>query len=180
MRRVVDILAIAAVAVVLLVPQPSVVAQPALAGDPMELDRLAALEDARYRHPGEIEPALRLADEFLSFMRADWALMTLDEFAGRGDWRVHLLRATARAERLEAKQAIEEAKLGEQACAAAKCPAGDAAKLGLMRAAMQALVDENIDPAKEPQKARNAVSRVLHSAKFKMPAMRPSLPAGKP
>ena len=72
MSRLFDIVALIAVAVVLLVPKPSVVAQPALVGDPLELDRLATLEDARFRHPDDVEPALALADGFLSFMRADW------------------------------------------------------------------------------------------------------------
>ena len=46
MSRIVDLIAVAAVAVVVLLPSGSLVAKPAVVGDKVELDRVAALEDA--------------------------------------------------------------------------------------------------------------------------------------
>jgi hypothetical protein len=174
MSRIIDLIAVFAVAIVVLLPKPSVKAHPALAGEPLELDRLAELEDARYQRPDDVEPALALAEEHLSFLRSDWALMTLAGFASRPDFRVHMTLATAHAERLEADQVVAEAALVEKDCAEAdagraapKCPPGTLAKVGLIRQSMQVLLDGKIDPAKDPVAARDAVSKVLHSAKFK-------------
>jgi len=186
MRRIMDVLAIGAVALVLLLPKASVTAQPAVAGlEPIELDRLTELQDERYRRPGEVEPALALADGFLSAMRPDWALATLVEFAGRGDYRVHLMMATAHAERLESKEAVAEADRVAALCDDAKaqpaCRPGTEVRVGLIRQAMQVLVDGAIDPAKDPVKARDAVAKVLHTSRYNMSSIKvapPSPPSG--
>src|SRR5438067_10763985 len=109
MPRVLDLLAVLAVAVVLLLPKASITAQPAVAGDPIEVDRLAELQDRHARSPADVGAALELADGFLSILRADWALATLARYGDSADYRVHLRRATAHAERLESAQAVAEA-----------------------------------------------------------------------
>jgi hypothetical protein len=168
MRRVpiVDLVAVLAVAVVLLLPKASITAQPALVGDAIELDRVAELEDQRYRQPDDVEAAIKLADSFLSFFRSDWALATLAQFSSGHDYRVHLLLATAHAERLEAAQVVSECALVEKYCAEAgpKCLPGTLAKNDLISSSMKVLVEKNIDPAKDPVRARQAVAEVLHSA----------------
>src|SRR5581483_7797374 len=93
--RAFDLIAIVAVAIVLLLPKPSLEAKPALVGEKIELDRVAALEDARFAEPDNVDHAVELADAYLRLLRPDWALATLAEFASSGDHRVHLLRATA-------------------------------------------------------------------------------------
>src|SRR5690348_10666251 len=109
LSRIVDLIAVAAVAVVLLLPSGSLVAKPALVGDKIELDRVAALEDARFADPGNVDRALSLADAYLRAEHPDWALQTTAQFADAGDHRVHLVRATAYAERLQAREAVAEA-----------------------------------------------------------------------
>src|SRR5690348_14503166 len=108
LSRIVDLIAVAAVAVVLLLPSGSLVAKPALEGDKVELDRIAALEDARFVAPDDVDRALALADAYLRAEHADWALATTAAFAEGGDHRVHTLRATAWAERLQPELAVAE------------------------------------------------------------------------
>lgn len=180
MSRAFDVIGIAAVAVVLLLPKASLDAKPALAGEKIELDRIAALEDALYAQhdsPAEVDRAVELADAYLRLLHPDWTLSVTARFADLGDPRVHLLRATAHAERLEPAATIAEAKRGLAACD--RTPAcGDPTriKLAMISSAMQALVDANVDPRKDPQKAREAVSKVLHSTSTR-PLVAPKKPA---
>lgn len=166
LSRFVDLIAVAAVAVVVLLPSGSLVARPALVGDKIELDRIAALEDARFVEPTNVDRALALADAYLREQHPDWALATTAQFEDAGDHRIHLLRATAFAERLEPNEAVAEAQRGYAACdheGAAKCDEAARVRIGVVAAPMQALVDAKIDPKKDPKGARAAVAGVLHS-----------------
>jgi hypothetical protein len=168
--RIVDVIAVAAVAVVLLLPSGSLVTKPALVGDKVELDRIAALEDARFTAPDDIERALALGDAYLRAEHADWTLATTAAFVDAGDHRIHTLRATAWAERLQAAEAVAEAKRGYAACdreGPQTCDAAARVRIGVVAAPMQALVDADIDPRKDPRKAREAVAGVLHATKAK-------------
>ena len=131
MRRAFDLIAVAAVAVVLLLPKASLQAKVALTGEKIELDKIA-----------ELEP--------------------------RNDHRIALVRATAYAERLEAKACVDETARGLAACDAAgpaKCSQAVRIRFGVISSAMQVLVDKGIDPHIDPKRAREAVSGVLHSTK---------------
>lgn len=166
--RLVDLIAVAAVAIVVLLPSGSLVAKPALVGDKIELDRIAALEDARFADPTDVDKALALADAYLRADHAEWALATTAQFGDAGDHRVHLVRATAYAERLQAHEAVAEAQRGYAACdreGAATCDAAARVRIGVVAAPMQALVDANIDPRHDPKAARAAVAGVLHSTR---------------
>jgi hypothetical protein len=176
LSRLLDLLALLALAVVLLLPKASVEARPALAGAPVELDRVARLQDDLERAPDSLDAALALGDALLGQLRADWCIATLAPFvakerAGQAkvDGRLHLMLATARAERLESAESVAEAKLVEQACAEAegtpRCPAGTSARLTLVRDAMQAIVERGIDPQKDPNAAKSEVMRVLHHSR---------------
>jgi hypothetical protein len=167
LSRLVDLIAVAAVAIVVLLPSGSLVAKPALVGDKIELDRVAALEDARFSDPTNVDKALALADAYLRAEHPDWALATTTEFVDAGDHRVHLLRATAYAERLQAVEAVTEAQRGYAACdrEGAKCDAAARMRIGVVAAPMQVLVDAKIDPRHDPKAARAAVAGVLHSTK---------------
>jgi hypothetical protein len=172
MRRIVDVVAVAAVAVVLLLPKPSVDAHVALVGDKVELDHIAALEDARFAEPDDASHAVALADAYLGLLHPDWALATTAQFASTKDHRVHLVRATARAERLEGAECVDESNQGLAACdaeGAQECPPAVRIRFNLISSAMQALVDQGIDPRKDPKRARQAVAEVLHAAKTKPP-----------
>jgi hypothetical protein len=168
LSRIVDLIAVAAVAVVLLLPSGSLVAKPALVGDKVELDRIAALEDARFVDPSSVDKALALADAYLHAEHPDWALATTAAFEDVGDHRVHLLRATAFAERLQPVEAVAEAERGYAACdreGATRCDVAARTRIGVVAAPMQALVDAKIDPRRDPKAARNTVAGVLHSTR---------------
>ena len=166
--RLVDLVAVAAVAVVVLLPSGSLVAKPALVGDKIELDRVAALEDARFADPTNVDKALALADAYLRADHPEWSLATTASFAAAGDHRVHLARATAFAERLQAAEAVAEAARATEACdreGPGKCDVASRVRIGVVAAPMQALVDAKIDPHKDPKAARAAVAGVLHATK---------------
>ena len=176
MSRLIDLFAVLALAVVLLLPKASVEARPALEGKPVELDAVSRLQDDLFRHPDDLEVALLLGDAFLSNYRADWAIATLAPFVTREekgttlvDARLHLLLATARAERLESEAAVTEGQLVEKVCAegegTARCPAGTSARMQLISGAMQTLVDQHIDPHRDPARAKKEVFRVLHHSR---------------
>jgi hypothetical protein len=168
MRRTFDLIAVAAVAVVLLLPKASLQAKVALVGEKIELDRIAELEDARFADPDNVERAVQLADAYLALLHPDWALATTASLVDRNDHRIFLVRATAFAERLEAQACVDETKRGLAACDAAgpaKCSDAVRIRFGVISSAMQALVDQGIDPHKDPKRAREAVSGVLHSTK---------------
>jgi hypothetical protein len=170
MSRLFDLVAVAVVGVVLLLPKAGVDAHPALKAEPIELERVAELEDRRLAEPDRVEIAIELADVYLRLGHPDWTLSILAHFSGRHH-RVHLLRATAYAERLQAAKAVEEVRAGERVCDAegVRCPETERTRLGLIAGPMQALVDQHIDPRKEPQRAREAVSKVLHATKAPIP-----------
>jgi hypothetical protein len=176
MPRLLDLIAIGAVAVVVLLPKPSVDARPALEGDPAMLDRVAALQDDVYRAPDAVEPRVRLADAFLSSFRSDWALVALAPLVEREaagappDARVHLELATAHAERLEPAQTVAETARVETICDGGaadgpRCPPGTTARAQLIGAAMKALLDGKIDPAQDPVRAKREVYKVLHPSR---------------
>ena len=168
MTRVFDLIAVIAVAIVLLLPKPSLEAKPALVGEKIELDRIAALEDARFADPQSIDHAIDLADAYMRLRHFDWALATLAQFADANDHRVHLLRATAYADRLDPERAVDEIKRAEKACDAEgpdKCGDAERVRMSIVARPMQALIDQKIDPAQQPRQAREAVDQVLHHAK---------------
>lgn len=175
MLRLTDLFAVCALAVVVLLPKASVEARPALDGPQSALDWIAALQDEAFRRPNEMEPALELADGLLSLARPDWAIASLGRFVdeeardGRAtDARMHLLLATAHAERFEAAETVAEVKQVEKGCAGGEgtptCPVGTRARASLIGGAMAVLLEKHIDPAKDPQRAKYEVYHVLHPA----------------
>src|SRR5690348_2791734 len=116
MRRAFDLIAVAAVAVVLLLPKASLQAKVALTAEKIELDKIAELEDARFSEPDSIERAVELGDAYLRLLHPDWALATTAALVPRNDHRIGLVRATAFAERLEAKACVDETARGLAAC----------------------------------------------------------------
>lgn len=167
MNRLFDVLAIAAVAIVFLLPKASLEAKPALEAATIERDRVAELEDRLFTEPDNTDTAVALADAYLRLLHPDWALAVTERFAARGDHRVHLVRATAHAERLEATACLAETGRGLAACDSegTKCPPGDRVRFGVISSAMQVLVDQKIDPRKDPRRAREAVAGVLHTTR---------------
>jgi len=74
LARLLDLLALLIVAFLLLLPQPTVTFSPGFVGDKSDLDRIAVLEDALFRKPGDVEPAVELARAYLRAFCEDLAL----------------------------------------------------------------------------------------------------------
>jgi hypothetical protein len=171
MPRIFDLIAVGGVAVVLLLPKASLEAKPALTGSKIELDHIAELEDLHFVDPTNVGRANQLAEAYLGLIHPDWALAALASFSddkiqpGEDGVRLHLLRATAHAERLEPQATVEEAARGHAICDAlgARCNPSLGIRLNVIAGPMQALIDRGIDPRKNPKEAADAVSKVLHS-----------------
>ena len=186
MTRLIDFIVVLAVAVVVLLPRPSVEARAALVGEPIDLDRVAELQDDLFRQPDDVDTAIKLAQAYLPFQRADWSLQVLGRFASRSDHRVHLMRAVAFAERLEPAAVVESCRRVEAACADAvagkpgsgpPCSDGASAKATLLKQAMQSLIDAQVDPLKDPAKAKELVYKALHPGRYNLnfrPSMKPA------
>ena len=171
MNRIFDLIAVVCVAVVVLLPKASVEARPAVQADKIDdaaASRMAELEETLAQNKMTSTPnepaAIELAQLYLRVERPDWALIALaDVEAASASARTWLLRSTAHAERLEAALSVAASKSGLLACKTHGCPADVEAKLHIIAAPMQALLDQNIDPKTDPQRAKEAVGKVLHA-----------------
>lgn len=167
MGRAIELLLMGLAALVVLLPRPTLDAEPALKAKPIELENVAALEDAHSGRPDDVEAACNLADAYLDFDHPEWTLQTLAGYLDKKVPRVHLLRAIAHADRLEVAAGLEETKRGLKLCdeLGAQCSAVLRQKLELIQKPLQALIDKNVDPAKDPLAARNAVGQALRATK---------------
>src|SRR5215216_3199253 len=102
--RVLDLVALALVAVAVLLPRPDVTVQPGLKLDPERRERVAELEAALAADPGDAELSLELSDLFMDARRPDWALATVTRALDRQphDHRLFGRRSMALAEHFEA------------------------------------------------------------------------------
>ena len=112
MARLFDLIAVLIVAVVVLLPQPSIQAYPAAQGDQADLDRLATLEDAHGQRPEDVQIAVELARAYLQVEQPAWALVALQPFQGSGRMEVHQVAAFAYATLLRPADALREAGAG--------------------------------------------------------------------
>lgn len=178
MTRLIDLIAVLIVALLVLLPQPGVVVQPALVGDKADLDRLAVLEDAVFRAPDDIEAAVELGRVYLRAEQPAWALAVLRPHLGAGDYRVHQVMASAYATLLKPDLALKEAEAGIKACETAgpRCPEPAFIRLQYIANLVRDLAQLGIDPAREPLKAKLRVQAELRAAK----ALPPSPSARKP
>jgi hypothetical protein len=171
MNRIFDVIAVVCVAVVVLLPKASVEARPAVHTDKLDdvaASRMAELEEtlAQNKLSGSSNEAaaVELAQLYLRVERPDWTLVALSDVeAASASARTWLVRATAHAERLEAALSVAATKSGLLACKEHGCPSDVEAKLHIIAAPMQALLDQNIDPKTDPQRAKEAVGKVLHA-----------------
>ena len=170
MNRLFDLIAVGCVAIVVLLPKASVDARPALSADGRDLARVAVLEDALVRYPlGDAagEPtAVELAELYLRVEHPDWALITLAPYRGaESSAKLSLLRATAHAERLDAVASMRAIAEGRAACEARGCAPVIAARMAVIAAPMQALVDQKVDPRIDPTRAKEIVGKALHATR---------------
>lgn len=163
MTRLLDLAAVLIVAVVLLLPQPSISAFPAVEGDQADLDRLAQLEDALQRNPGDIQAAVELARAYLQVEQPGWALVALAPHRERGVPEVHQVAAFAYATLLLPAEALREAEAGLLACERTRCPDPSRIRLDYLAELMRRLVRAGVDPRRDPLAARRAVAEALHA-----------------
>lgn len=182
MTRLIDLIAVLIVALLVLLPQPGVVVQPALVGDKADLDRLSVLEDAVFRAPDDVEAAVELARVYLRAEQPSWALAVLRPHLGAGDYRVHQVMASAYATLLKPDLALKEAEAGIKACETAgpRCPEPAFIRLQYIANLVRDLAQLGIDPAREPLKAKQRVQAELRAAKALPPSPAAAPTPGKP
>jgi hypothetical protein len=180
--RLIDLIAVLIVALLVLLPQPGVVVQPALVGDKADLDRLSVLEDAVFRAPDDVEAAVELARVYLRAEQPSWALAVLRPHLGAGDYRVHQVMASAYATLLKPDLALKEAEAGIKACETAgpRCPEPAFIRLQYIANLVRDLAQLGIDPAREPLKAKQRVQAELRAAKALPPSPAAAPTPGKP
>src|SRR5262245_34132029 len=147
MSRLFDLIALLIVAVVVLLPQPSIQAYPAVEGDQADLDRLAALEDAHYGRPGDPQVAIELGRAYLQVEQPAWALATLPLQEG-GPYEAHQVAAFAYATLLRPKDALREAEAGLSACERVGCSDTARIRLSYLAELMRKPVAAGVDPRK--------------------------------
>ena len=181
MTRLIDLFAVFIVAFLVLLPQPSVVVQPAIQGDRTDLDRLAVLEDALYRAPGDVGAAVELARAYLRVEQPGWTIATLAPYLGRGDYLVHQVNAYAYATLLQPELALKQAEAGLAACATQgpRCPEAAQIRLSYLAHLMREQATKGIDPQTQPLAAKQAVQAALRATRATAPPAKPT-PAVKP
>ena len=182
MTRLIDLIAVLIVGLLVLLPQPGVVVQPALLGDKADLDRLAVLEDAVFRAPDDVDSAVELARAYLRAEQPGWAVAALRPHLTKSDYRVHQVMASAYATLLKPELALKEAEAGLKACEAAgpRCPEPASIRLAYIANLVRDLAQLGIDPAREPLKAKQRVQAELRATKARPPSMFPMKPAPTP
>lgn len=182
MTRLIDLIAVLIVGLLVLLPQPGVVVQPALLGDKADLDRLAVLEDAVFRAPDDVDSAVELGRAYLRAEQPGWAVAALRPHLTKNDYRVHQVMASAYATLLKPDLALKEAEAGLKACEAAgpRCPEPASIRLSYIANLVRDLAQLGIDPAREPLKAKQRVQAELRATKARPPSMFPMKPAPAP
>jgi hypothetical protein len=165
MARLLDLIALAIVALVLLFPQPGIQAYPAARGDETDLLRLAALDDALYRDPSHVGTAIDLARTCLAVEQPGWAVAVLEPFLGHARPEAHQVAAFAYATLLMPQQALAQAEAGLQACERTGCSDPARIRLSYLADMMRKLVQQGVDPRKDPLRAKQAVSESLKRTK---------------
>lgn len=173
MTRFLDLVAILIVAVLVLLPQPGVTVFPAVQGDKTDLDRLAGLEDARYRAPDDVQAAVELARAYLRVEQPAWAVAALEPFFGRGEHAVHQVAAYAYATLLLPQDALKQTEQGLAACDAkpTHCPDMARIRLQYLGDLMRQPAQAGVDPQTDPLRARKLVREALRATK---PDLRPT------
>lgn len=174
--RMIDLFAVLLVAVVVLLPPPSIEAHPAIQADKSDLDQLSRLEDALHREPTSVTAAVELSRAYLGVEHPEWALATLAPFQGRGDHRVHQVAAYCHATRLDPQRALAEAEAGLVACdrEGALCPEAARIRLSYLAELMRKPAAAGVDPKKDPLTARRMVLEALRATKAAAPAQPPA------
>lgn len=169
MVRLVDLFALLIVAFLLLLPQPTVTFSPGFSSDKSDLDRIAALEDATHRSPGDVNTAIELGRAYLRVEQPTWAIATLAAHAHKDNYLVQQVLATAYATVLRFDKGLAAAENGLTFCAAQGCPNETRVRLeylaGLMRENAKVGTEVKQDPVAAKQRVREALRATHFSGK---------------
>jgi hypothetical protein len=173
MKRFFDLFALAALAVVLLMPRPGVEVKAAVEKlDGATQQRIAELQAVLLRDPQNLEAAVEVAEVYRTIHRPEWALATLGPFRERAaaDYRVFFGIAMAQAERFELADAHQAMGRALAACAKNAGPAGcgpaPEARMRMVQMGLQRVMDAKIDPRKHPEVVAEAMYGSLRSTKI--------------
>ncbi len=171
MFRILDVLALALVALVLLMPKPGIKTKAGLDGlDDAQRARSADLERLRTARPDDVGVAAALADLYLRGHRPEWALQTLSPLEGQPDHRVGLGLAMAHADRYELAEAKRALDLASGACAKdAGCTEPERARLALFHRSFDRVVADGVRFDDDPHRARALILEGLHNARVPGP-----------
>jgi len=167
-----------------IMPRPNVTVKSALTLAPERRERVAALQAHLQGQPGDLDARLELADLLLDAHRPDWALATvnvaLDDH--RDDFRVHMRRAVAYADRFEGAPAFQAADLALTLCEgptpphAPNCDDAPRSRLHLLHDTLARV--KGIDMRGNPALAKDKIFEGLHPTWLKKP--RAPKPVAKP
>ena len=166
--RILDLIVIALLGVVLLMPRPDVTVKAALKLPTERRERVAELQARLVAQPDAVEPAIELANIYLDGHRPDWALATVGSIlaAHEGDFRLHHLRAIAYADRFESAPAFEASSRALLLCeqgdpeAGHPCSEADRGRLHLLNSTLHSVA--GIDMRKDPALAKEKIMESLH------------------
>jgi hypothetical protein len=167
--RILDLIVLALLATIVLMPRPDATVKPALAVDPELRARVAELQSTLVGRPEDVDASLELARIYLDAHRPDWALSAI---AGSlkyhpGDYRLVQLRAIAYADRFEGVPAFDAAAQALALCETTPPPAGAPAcgeaahsRLALLASTLEAVA--RVDMKNQPYLAKERIFEKLH------------------
>jgi hypothetical protein len=184
--RILDVLVLLLLATLVIMPRPNATVKAALPLPPERRERVAELQAHLMGTPDDVDAAIELSDLFLDGDRPEWALATIGAVlpTHENDYRLHLRRALAFADRFESAPAFEAADRALVLCAAGTAPDRPAcneaprARITLLRGTLERI--KGIDMRNNPALAKDKIFEGLHPVwvpKKRKPA---SAPGGVP
>ncbi|HEY3357386.1 MAG TPA: hypothetical protein VGQ83_29315 [Polyangia bacterium] len=182
MGRFVDLFALAALALVILLPRPGVEVKAAVARlDPKTEQRMAELQAALLGKPDDVETAVELSEIYRASMRPEWALATLGPFRTKApdDYRIFSGIAFAHAERLELDAAYRTMAQAIRLCESGKgptCGAAADARMRMIQTGLKRVADQKLDPKLQPAAVQEIMFQTLRQTKISPPRALPKAP----
>jgi|SRR5450432_2744694 len=166
--RVLDVLVLLLLATLLVMPRANVTVKAALPLPPQRRERVAELQAHLLGSRDDVPAALELTDLFLEGHRPDWALATVGAVLPEhpNDYRLHLRRAVAYADRFEAAPAFAAADQALALCNAPPpaggpvCEEAPRARITLLRGTLERI--KGIDMRQNPALAKDKIFEGLH------------------
>jgi hypothetical protein len=172
--RVLDVLVLLLLATLVIMPRANVTVKAALTLPPERRERVAELQAHLLGAPDDVPATIELADLFLDSNRPDWALATIGAVLDRhdDDYRLHLRRALAYADRFESAPAFAAADRALMLCNATPGPPGERlpgvppcdeaprARLTLLHSTLERI--KGVDMRTNPALAKERIFEGLH------------------